>query len=241
MWKAAVGGQVLRFRLSGINNQNFLMRDEQTGSWWQQVSGEAVQGPLRGQRLTLQPWDELSFGVWKREHPDGKVLQPEPEFQDLYADADWEAQIGELPTVTPVDPKDRLQPRDLVVGITLGGASRAYPMEDLRKQAPVLDTLGGVPLLLLVEQDGVSVRAFRREVEGKTLELFQKAGSTPPELLDAETGSVWDFSGRAVAGPLAGKSLERVQTLKDYWFDWKQYNPDSGVFSAGLVPGRPPS
>ena len=23
----------------GINNQNFIMRDEQTGSWWQQVTG----------------------------------------------------------------------------------------------------------------------------------------------------------------------------------------------------------
>ena len=27
------------------------MRDEQTGSWWQQVSGEAIQGPLKGRRL----------------------------------------------------------------------------------------------------------------------------------------------------------------------------------------------
>ena len=46
-------GRRLSFRLTGINNQNFLMTDEQTGSWWQQVTGEAVHGPLKGRRLDL--------------------------------------------------------------------------------------------------------------------------------------------------------------------------------------------
>jgi hypothetical protein len=37
----------LNFHLAGINNQNFIMRDEETGTWWQQVSGTAIQGPLK--------------------------------------------------------------------------------------------------------------------------------------------------------------------------------------------------
>ena len=60
-------GQRLTFRLSGINNQNFVMRDEQTGTWWQQVSGLAIQGRLKGRRLTLVPHDELLFATWKAE------------------------------------------------------------------------------------------------------------------------------------------------------------------------------
>jgi hypothetical protein len=46
-----VAGLRLSFHLAGINNQNFLMRDDQTGTYWQQISGKAVSGPLRGSQL----------------------------------------------------------------------------------------------------------------------------------------------------------------------------------------------
>ena len=51
MWETTIDGRTLHFHLAGINNQNFIMRDEETGSWWQQVSGEAMLGPLKGRRL----------------------------------------------------------------------------------------------------------------------------------------------------------------------------------------------
>jgi hypothetical protein len=51
VWETTVDGKPLHFHLAGINNQNFIMRDEETGSWWQQVSGEAIHGPLKGRRL----------------------------------------------------------------------------------------------------------------------------------------------------------------------------------------------
>ena len=46
MWKSIVDGQELTFYLVGINNQNFIMADHQTGTWWQQVTGEAIRGSL---------------------------------------------------------------------------------------------------------------------------------------------------------------------------------------------------
>ena len=49
--------------------------DEETGSWWQQASGEAVFGPRKGRKLDLVPYDEISFAAWKREHPGGRGLQ----------------------------------------------------------------------------------------------------------------------------------------------------------------------
>ena len=33
-----VAGRRLTLHLAGINNQNFLMRDEETGTYWQQIS-----------------------------------------------------------------------------------------------------------------------------------------------------------------------------------------------------------
>ena len=52
-------------------------------------------------------------------------------------------------------------------------------------------------------------------------------------MVDAETASEWDFAGKAVAGPLAGRELVRVALLDDYWFDWKTYNPNTQVYLLG--------
>ena len=71
------------------------MRDEQTGSWWQQVTGRAIAGPLKGKQLTLVPHDEVAFGIWKADHPNGRVLKPDAavEVRDDYASLDWERRM----------------------------------------------------------------------------------------------------------------------------------------------------
>ena len=67
MWKRELQGRRLWFRLAALNNQNFIMEDEETGTWWQQVSGEALRGPFEGERLELVRSDEISLGLWKQE------------------------------------------------------------------------------------------------------------------------------------------------------------------------------
>jgi hypothetical protein len=223
----------LHFRLWGINNQNFIMRDEQTGSWWQQVSGEAIQGPLKGRRLVGVVHDEVSFGIWKAEHPGGRVLRADPARQQQYASAKWERRMKKVPTVTPVTRGDPLPPRALVVGVSLNGRARAYPFRRLREESPVLDTLGGVPIVLVVGEDGKSIRVFETTLDGRRLELLAKPDARPLRLLDAETGSEWDFGGRALSGPLAGRQLTKVKALKEYWFDWKIYQPATTVYKRG--------
>ena len=207
------------------------MRDEETGSWWQQVNGEAIQGPLKGNRLELVPHDELSFGLWKSEKAQGQVLRPDEKVaaRGRYAPTDWEDRIGRMAVVTkPTD--QRLEPRALIVGVNLNGAAKAYPMSVLDKQSPVMDIVGGVSLMLVIGDDRKSVRGFETSIDGRSLEFFAKTGASPLRLIDAETGSEWDFSGKSVNGPLNGKQLQKAPILKDYWFDWKIYHPDSNVY-----------
>lgn len=233
MWRAEIDGRKLRFHLTGINNQNFLMRDEQTGSWWQQVTGQALFGPLRGRRLDLVFFDEVSFGLWRREHPRGRVLRPLAGVPWREFSKDWEADTAKLPVVTPVRAGDPLPPHELVVGVSLGGADKAYPFNALRRQSPIIDTLDGVPIVLVLGEDGRSIRAFERRLDERELNLFAKPGSAPLRLLDAETGSEWSFAGEAASGPLKGKRLRRVYALNDYWFDWQAYHPGTAVYRLG--------
>lgn len=236
MWERTVEGRELNFRLAGINNQNFIMRDEETGSWWQQVTGEAILGPLKGRRLRPVFHDELTFGTWKDEKPQGRVLRTDERIAESgrYAPANWEEEVAKMPVVTPASADSFLEPRSLVVGITINGASKAYPLSAIQQQGPIIDTLGGVPLLLLVGDDKKSVRAFERTLDNRKLELFAKPDASPLRLVDAETGSLWDFTGKAVAGPLAGRQLAKISVLSDYWFDWKAYHPNTTVYTLGL-------
>ena len=231
MWKSTLDGRTLHFHLAGINNQNFIMRDEETGSWWQQVSGEAILGPLKGNHLELVSHDELSFGLWKSEKPQGRVLRPDESIAAAgrYAPADWETRIGKMAVVTK-STDQRLEPRALIVGVNLNGDAKAYPMAVLEKQKLIIDTVGSVPLMLVVGDDKKSVRAFETSVDGRTLEFFVKADAFPLRFVDAETGTEWDFTGKAVSGPLAGRQLGATGILLDYWFDWKIYHPGSNVY-----------
>ncbi len=76
------------------------------------------------------------------------------------------------------------------------------------------------------------MRAFEAMLDGGELEFYAKAGGTNLRLMDARTGSEWDFTGTAVSGQLAGRQLKKIALLKDYWFDWKTYNPSTALYSA---------
>ena len=123
-----------------------------------------------------------------------------------------------------------LNPRTLVVGIKVNNAARAYPFDSILRQSPILDELGGQPIVIVLGDDQKSVRAFQRTVEGRKLDFFVKPNLSPLRLTDSETGSEWDFTGKAVAGPLSGKQLTQLYALDDYWFDWKTYNPNTTIY-----------
>ena len=275
---------MLHFYLAGINNQNFLMRDKETGTWWQQITGKAIYGPLKGASLDLVLSDELTFGEWKSEFTDGKVLAEVPKYVKEY-DSNWEPEVAKLPVVISF-PGTELKSRDVVVGVKIDDASRAYPWDTLVKQSPVVDHVHLTPLLVAVGPDGKSFRVFVSRIDGKDAEFFLKGeaeGEAKPEtktetkpeakaepsaankpappadtkavvssntkadastatkpapaptpkpwiLLDTTTASEWNFQGCAISGPAQGKCLDRVPALKDYWFDWRNYHPDTTIY-----------
>ncbi len=218
---------MFHFHLAGINNQNFLMRDEETGTWWQQITGRAVSGPLQGEQLDPVLSDELIFATWKQENPSGKVLAPVAKDSKEY-ESNWEPEVAKLPVVISF-PGTALGSRDVVIGMEIGGASRAYPLTALQAEKVIEDHLGGIPIVLVIGPDGKSIRAFLGAVDGTSVELFRNTDATDWSLMDA-SGSTWDFKGCAVSGVMQGKCLKEIVALKDYWFDWRNYHPATEVY-----------
>ncbi len=228
MWKRTANGKTLHFYLAGINNQNFLMRDKETGTWWQQITGKAIYGPMKGTALELISSDELTFGEWKSEISNGQVLAAVKKDAKEY-DSNWEPEVAKLPVVISF-PGTELKSRDVVVGLEVGGSARAYPWAALLKQSPVVDRVQGTPLLIAVASDGKSFRAFVSRVNGKDVEFFLQSGTKDWALLDTTTASRWNFQGCAISGPSAGRCLDRISALKDYWFNWRNYHPDTTIY-----------
>lgn len=237
MWRSEVNGQRLTFRLIGVNNQNFIMEDEQTGTWWQQVTGEAIQGPLKGEHLEPMAFEIVSFDIWRSENPTGRILAVEEGRLADYAAADWVEDLqANFPVPEQLIPDGELGARDLVVGIEIDGRSKAYSLATLQEQTPISDRIGSTPVLVAVAADGKSVRAFDRRIEGEDLELYAVAGADPPAFFDAGSGSQFDFRGVAVSGPREGQRLERITSITEFWFDWREYHKDTALYRGGSIP-----
>jgi hypothetical protein len=129
------------------------MQDEETGSWWQQVTGEAIFGSSKGQKLKPVPHDELSFSLWKQEHPYGRVLLPDDSKPWKEFSENWEDHTARLPVLAELSPDTRLSPRAQIVGIKIGSIAKAYPLSSVQEQNPILDFIGDTPVIIVVAED----------------------------------------------------------------------------------------
>jgi Protein of unknown function (DUF3179) len=228
VWGRVVDGTTLHFRLAGINNGNALLRDEQTGTIWQQSTGEAIFGPLKGRQLELVPSDELTFALWRKEQPEGQVLKPDVPYEPEYDPKDWEKHVAATRTVVDTT-RSGIGPHQLMIGVTVDGQSKAYPIEAILAAKLIQDRIEGSPVVLVVGADGASIRGFNATMEdGATLTFADGEGETA--MRDTQTGSVWNFQGCAVEGKYSGRCLKQIDAHKDYWFDWMNHHPGSTVF-----------
>lgn len=180
------------------------MRDKETGSWWQQVNGKAIYGPLQGASLDAVPYDELTFGEWKSEVSGGQVFAPIAKYKKEY-DPNWEPEILKLPVVVTF-PGTELKARDVVVGVEVEGASRCYPWATLVKQSPIMDHVGGKPVVIVVAPDGKSFRAFRSQIDGKDAEFFLKGENENQTAQSLTAGSKSSNGSSPDAKPVSGSA-----------------------------------
>ena len=157
--------------------------------------------------------DELTLATWKSEAPQGTVLNDVAEFTSDYAKPDWDVRMKRAPTVLSFPGHD-LTARDLMLGIQAFGASRAFLYDRVIKEKLVKDHVGAEPVLLVVGADDQSVRAFRDRIPGidGAADFYRITGKPSGALLiDAATGSEWNFQGCAISGKAKGICLEPIR------------------------------
>lgn len=224
-----------------LRGSNFTMRDRETCSRWQQATGEAFEGPLKGKRLPVVPFRLTTWGEWLSQHPETLALVPEPRYEAQYdlmgqmiVNLRRATQVGVLGSESdrsraPLRNDPRLPPTEQIFGLEIGGNHKAYPLALLRNGGVVNDQMGATPVLLVHAEAGDTTSAFTRQLGGRTL-TFRRAKSGGANMVDAETGSTWTPYGECIGGRLKGEQLEELTALPSFWFSWAQFFPDTEVY-----------
>ena len=150
------------------------------------------------------------------------------------------------PEVSSAEAATWLKDEDIVFGIEVNGAYRAYPRRIMEVREMVNDTLGGrdlgIPYCTLC---GAAQAYFTDDVpQGVRRPILRTSGlliRSNKVMYDIRTHSVFDtFLGHAVTGPLAkrGVKLKQVTVVTTDWGTWRKAHPETTVLVEALALGR---
>jgi hypothetical protein len=127
-----------------------------------------------------------------------------------------------------------LKPKDMILGTEFSGVAKAYPVRILNWHEVVNDDVGGHPVVISWCPLCGSALVFDPRVNGHRY-VFGVSGLLYQQnllLFDHETESLWSqLRGQAVAGSLAGTSLQLLPSTMITWESWKAEHPQTLVLS----------
>ncbi|HTL10775.1 MAG TPA: DUF3179 domain-containing (seleno)protein [Chitinophagaceae bacterium] len=227
VYSPTVDGKPETFRLVGMDHFNAMFEDASTKSWWQQATGIAVAGPLKGKALPEIPSAQMTLAAWLRLHPNSTVLQPDSSFTKQYKGLD-NYNKGTIKGSLEKRDSASWQFKSWVVGVVHKGYARAYDWNMLVKQQLLQDSIPGMPIVIVLENDNASFHVWNRQVNGQSLHFTRN--DAMQQLNDTETGSVWDMNGLCIEGALKGNRLATVQSYQEFWHSWKNFHPATTTY-----------
>jgi hypothetical protein len=120
-------GQAVEFGVSGLLHGNDLvMYDRSSNSLWQQITGKAFMGPMRGRELTNVPVAMVEWKTWREAHPDTKVLSTETGHTRDYRNGPYGDYASSDRIMFPLANKNlSMHPKTVVHGFEIDGRSLA--------------------------------------------------------------------------------------------------------------------
>ncbi len=218
MYARKVEGKTLTLGVSGnLWKDVLVLYDRETESLWTQLSGAAIDGPLKGQTLQEIPSEMSTWAEWKALHPDTVVLKKSEPVGPSYVG--YAADPDRLGMFDSKNTDQRLGGKETVYGVRLpGGVALAVVASHLKREGVVVASADGSRLLMTRSAAG-GVVAYR--LPGGAPAVRQQDGTWKL----ADGARVNASTGEVLGGARQGETLERLPVTRAYWFAWISFYP----------------
>jgi len=221
-----VDGQVHHFQARGLYNGLFLMWDEESGTYWNHITGEALYGPLAGTRLELANVLHTTPAQSLAEDEQTRIAVSGQSPRRRRGGRSWVDRVPVLRGMfrSTIDEEDDRRPTmDIGLGIWGDSVARYYALDIVvENDAVVIDSFAGRRLLVFVEPSANVLWAQYTSAdsawwEGKDLRLSNG------ELI--HQGVTYDNEGERVPA-------ERPLQVFTRWYGFALTFPHTEVFQA---------
>jgi len=224
----------LDFSFYGWRNGIVVMRHKD-GTLFSTLSGRAFDGPRKGEQLKPIATIPTSWGYWNKAYPGSVAYRMFEKYQPT--ELPQKDNVDSTKTRAPLD--RRLADTAEVLGVSISGVYKAYPLSGLPKEGGVLhDVLAGQDIVILWYPATKTAACYSTQLEGTEALRVDKLGfdATEPDapFIDRQSGSRFGVEGRAVSGPLKGKALTWIDSVQCRWFAWSAENPKTAIYSAAV-------
>jgi len=193
---------------------NLVMKDGDTHTIWQQVTGESLAGRLHPSTLPpllsrMMPWSEA-----RSQYPGVRLARTTAKERLPFSLRffPWERLQRSNYTLGLRRRDRRLPARTPVLGVERIGGSLVYLKDEVAARRWVRND--EVHLLLVMVRG--CANGFLTEVDG----LARKLKARGDRITDEETGSAWNLRGHGLAGPLKEHALVVWPIHDQFWFAW---------------------
>lgn len=223
--------------------------DRSTMTYWSQMGGFALKGPLLGNEFSRGFSTLTTWGTWKKIHPNTVVLnRPVGSTKDYlkdpyasYANSDrilYNSCFDQLQIELPY----RMKPSKeiTVVVITKDGNAHLFPKSEIQTIQNVEDLYEQHFVLIWVTNKQYSI-AFNRVINGTIFSFYNIGLSTNngvadlPLFRDQISGSIWNSTGYCISGSLRGLKLEKLVLFNSYWYAAISIFPKSQIWQNSAI------
>ena len=241
MYSTKIDGQTLEFGTSGLlYRSNKLMYDRATETLWHQFLGEPVVGELAdsGIKLEVLPVVLTTWQEWLAAHPGTTVLDidtgvyPSTSYRSEQDSGSIYRSYRQDPgTMFPVwQQSDRLITKALVLGLNVNGQQKAYPLDLLKREPVINDSLGDTSLVVVTVAEASAARAYERG--SSTFSMARPSdGQEGVVILTDQEGRRWRMEEEAlVREDNPAERHLRLPSHMAYWFGWYGFYPDTDLY-----------
>ncbi|MBI3839192.1 MAG: DUF3179 domain-containing protein [Planctomycetia bacterium] len=221
----------LDFTFYGWRNGVMVMKHKD-GTLYSTLSGRAFAGPRAGDQLKPIATIATNWGYWNTTYPGSVAYQMLDKYQGVPLPA--EASQDSLGSRRAADP--RADAMTEVIGVEIGGKTRAYPLSAIKKAGGILrDQVAGQEIVVLWYDSSHTSAVYAPEVEdgpaGQRVALEFDASLASAPFVDRNTKSRFGIEGRAQQGPLKGMTLRPINSVQCRWFAWSAEYPQTELLS----------